>query len=87
MTGSIFARRKQPLRRPSKGVITDPRDLSAEMDYPRIKDRKEYLVDGRESIIAPSEELRTQKSCGGPISKPLPKMSPLPDTLEARVSP
>ena len=28
-----------------KGVITDPRDLGREMEYPRIEEPKEYLVD------------------------------------------
>ena len=67
-----------------KGVITDPRDLGKEMKYPRIADPKEYLVD-RESIISPSEELRRSEVVRGPNIKPLPKMDPLPETLEGKV--
>ncbi len=47
-----------------KGVITDPRDLSREMPYPRIQDPKRYLVD-RISIIIPSEELRKTEVARG----------------------
>ncbi|MGE5838555.1 MAG: aconitate hydratase [Deltaproteobacteria bacterium] len=67
-----------------KGVITDPRDLGREMKYPRISDPKEYLVD-KESIIAPSEKLRKTEVVRGPNIKPLPKMDPLPETLEGDV--
>jgi aconitate hydratase len=67
-----------------KGVITDPRDLSKEMKYPRITDPKEYLVD-KESIISPSAELRKTEIIRGPNIKLLPGMDPLPETLEATV--
>ncbi len=67
-----------------KGVITDPRDLSGEMAYPRIKDPEKYLVDAS-SIIAPSEELRRTEVIRGPNIRPLPRMEPLPGTLEATV--
>ena len=67
-----------------KGLITDPRDLGKEMKYPKISDPKEYLVD-RESVISPSEELRKTEVVRGPNIKPLPKMDPLPETLEATV--
>jgi len=67
-----------------KGVITDPRDLSKEMAYPRIKDPEKYLVDAS-SIIAPSESLRRTEVIRGPNIKPLSKMEPLPETLEATV--
>jgi len=67
-----------------KGVITDPRGLGKEMNYPRITDPKKYLVD-KESIISPSEGLRKTEVVRGPNIKPLPKMDPLPDTLEGDV--
>ena len=67
-----------------KGVITDPSDLGKEMKYPRIVDPKKYLVD-KESIILPSEELRKTEVVRGPNIKPLPRMDPLPDTLEGTV--
>jgi aconitate hydratase len=54
------------------------------MSYPRITDPKKYLVD-KESIISPSEELRKTEVVRGPNIKPLPKMDPLPDTLEGDV--
>jgi aconitate hydratase len=67
-----------------KGVITDPRDLGKEMKYPRITDPEQYLVDS-ESIVSPSEELRRTEVVRGPNIKPLPKMDPLPETLEGKV--
>jgi aconitate hydratase len=68
-----------------KGVITDPRDLSGEMAYPRIRDPETYLVDDS-SIIPPSPEARTTEVVRGPNIRPLPIMEPLPDTLEAEVA-
>ena len=67
-----------------RGAITDPRDLSKEMDYPRIEDPKQYILD-ESSIIFPSEELRKTKVVRGPNIRPLPEMAPLPVTLEAEV--
>ena len=67
-----------------KGVITDPRDLAAEMDYPRVKDPEEYAVD-ESSIVRPSDELRATEVVRGPNIRPLPEMSELPETLEAEV--
>ncbi len=67
-----------------RGVITDPRDLGSEMEYPRIKDPEKYHVD-ISSIIAPSEELRNVEVIRGPNIKPLPEMDPLPGTLTAEV--
>ena len=67
-----------------KGVITDPRDLAKEMDYPRIKDPDKYITN-ESSIISPSEELRKTEVIRGPNIKPLPEMAPLPETLEAEV--
>jgi aconitate hydratase len=67
-----------------KGVITDPRDLAQEMEYPRIEDPKQYLIDEK-SIIFPSETLRKTGIIRGPNIKSLPELKPLPDTLEAEV--
>lgn len=67
-----------------KGVITDPRDLGAEMAYPHIQDPEKYVVDDH-SILAPSEELRKTVIMRGPNIAPLPEMEPLPETLEAEV--
>ncbi|MCE5242906.1 MAG: aconitate hydratase [Syntrophobacteraceae bacterium] len=67
-----------------KGVIVDPRDLSAEMEYPRVRDPEKYVVD-RSSIIAPTPELRKTEVIRGPNIKQLPAMEELPETLSARV--
>jgi len=67
-----------------KGVITDPRDLSEEMVYPRIKDPEKYFIN-KASIIMPSNEFLGAEVKRGPNIKPLPEMEPLPETLEAEV--
>jgi aconitate hydratase len=67
-----------------KGVITDPRDLSREMDYPRVKDPKTYLVD-MTSFIVPSDSLSNTKVIRGPNIRPIPELDALPETLEAEV--
>jgi aconitate hydratase len=67
-----------------KGVITDPRDLAHEMEYPRIEDPKQYVINEK-SIIFPSEDLRKTGIIRGPNIKALPELKPLPDTLEAEV--
>jgi aconitate hydratase len=68
-----------------KGVITDPRELAKEMNYPRIQDPEKYLIDV-ESIIYPSEELKGTEVLRGPNIRPLPQMEPLPPTLQAEVA-
>ena len=68
-----------------RGVITDPRDLSPEIPYPRIEDPEKYNIDEK-SIIKPSPELRSTEVIRGPNIKPLPHMERLPDTLEAEVA-
>ncbi len=67
-----------------KGVITDPRDLGREMEYPKIEEPKEYLVD-EVSIIKPSEGLRRTEVVRGPNIAPLPTFDPAPETLETKV--
>jgi aconitate hydratase len=67
-----------------KGVITDPRELGKEMDYPRVHDPDTYVVDDR-SIVAPTAEMRRTEIVRGPNIKTLPRMEPLPDTLDAEV--
>ena len=68
-----------------KGVITDPRDLDAEMVYPRIEDPAKYLVD-EGSFIFPSEELHRTEIIRGPNIKPLPEFDPLPENLAVQVA-
>ncbi|MBW1996935.1 MAG: aconitate hydratase [Deltaproteobacteria bacterium] len=68
-----------------RGVITDPRELGREMEYPRIKDPERYLVDVS-SIIAPGGSDGETEVIRGPNIRPLPHMEPLPETLEAEVA-
>ena len=68
-----------------KGVITDPRELGAEMDYPRIADPERYLVD-ESSIIFPTPELAATEVIRGPNIKPLPEFPALPAELRATVA-
>ncbi|MFH1092404.1 MAG: aconitate hydratase, partial [Pseudomonadota bacterium] len=67
-----------------KGVITDPRDLGQEMDYPVIKDPEKYIIDDK-SLVYPSAELRKTEVVRGPNIKPFPQLDPLPATLETKV--
>ena len=67
-----------------KGVVTDPRDLAAEMPYPKITDPEKYIVDER-SIVAPSDELRKTEVLRGPNIQPLPSFEPLPEMMDASV--
>src|SRR5208283_5780691 len=67
-----------------KGIISDPRDLSKEMDYPRVEEPERYLTD-ESSIIPPSNELRKTIVVRGPNIKPLQELAPLPETLTATV--
>jgi aconitate hydratase len=66
------------------GVVTDPRSLSKEMEYPRIEDPREYLIDEK-SIVFPSEDLLRTEIVRGPNIKALPELDRLPDTLTAEV--
>jgi aconitate hydratase len=68
-----------------KGVIIDPRDLAAEMAYPRVTEPTKSIIDEK-SIIFPSDELRKTAIVRGPNIKPLPVLEPLPDTLIAKVA-
>ena len=67
-----------------RGVITDPRDLAGEMAFPRIRDPERYLTDDR-SIVFPSGELKDMVVVRGPNIKPLPELTPLPDSIAAEV--
>ncbi|MGO9614166.1 MAG: aconitate hydratase [Dissulfurispiraceae bacterium] len=67
-----------------KGIISDPRDLSKEMDYPRVKEPERYLTD-ESSIIPPSDELRKTTVVRGPNIKPLQELAALPETMTAAV--
>ena len=64
------------------GTIADPRDL--EMEYPRVEDPEEYIVD-TSSIIFPSAEGGATEVVRGPNIRPFPELGPLPESLEAEV--
>ena len=68
-----------------KGVITDPRKLGKEMEYPLVSVPERRLVD-RSSLMHPDEELRNTEMIRGPNIKPFPKLSPVPENLEVRVA-
>ncbi|MBE0583811.1 MAG: aconitate hydratase, partial [Desulfofustis sp.] len=68
-----------------RGVITDPRELGEEMEYPVIHDPEQRLVD-RSSIIYPSEDLQTTEVVRGPNITPFPDLAPLPDNLKLQVA-
>ena len=68
-----------------KGVITDPRDLGHEKDYPRISEPDRYLVD-TSSIVFPDDELFQTKIIRGPNIKPFPEFDKLPINLQAKVA-
>jgi aconitate hydratase len=68
-----------------KGVITDPRDLAAEMDYPQVAEPQQYIVD-TSSIIFPSNTTVKTTVKRGPNIKPFPSLAALPEVLEARVA-
>ena len=66
------------------GVITDPRDLSSRMDYPRIEDPENYTIDEK-SIYFPDENDSENEIVRGPNIKPFPNLDSLPDNIEAEV--
>ncbi len=67
-----------------KGVITDPRDLTREQAFPRVRDPEHYLTDDC-SIVFPSESLKNTVVVRGPNIKPLPELTALPEALTAEV--
>jgi aconitate hydratase len=67
-----------------KGIVTDPRDLGREMEYPKIQDPVKYIIDAV-SIIPPSDELRKTDVYRGPNIAPLPEFEALPEQLETEV--
>jgi aconitate hydratase len=54
------------------------------MEYPRITDPENYMID-TSSIIQPSDHLRITEVIRGPNIRPLPHMDPLPENLTAEV--
>ncbi len=67
-----------------KGVITDPRELAAEMAWPEVIPPDKYIVD-TSSLIAPTPESFETEVVRGPNIKPFPEFESLPKTLKARV--
>lgn len=68
-----------------KGVITDPRDLGNEMEYPKVNDPDLRIID-RSSIIFPTEDLLKSEIIRGPNIKPFPELSPLQKSLYLKVA-
>ena len=67
-----------------KGVITDPRDLAAELHYPQIKEPEKYVVDTA-SIVFPSKKAYKTPIFHGPNIKSFPALDDLPETLKTKV--
>jgi len=69
-----------------KGVITDPRDLAKEMQWPAVGNPDKYLLDDSGIIfpLAADEAARVEIKTG-PNIVPFPDFEPLPDRLEATV--
>lgn len=68
-----------------KGVITDPRDLANEMEYPCIVDPEHYLIDESSIIFPEVVKKKNVEIIRGPNIKPFPELEPLPDTFTAEV--
>ncbi len=68
-----------------KGVITDPRQLADEMEYPLISDPEQRFVD-RSSIISASDRLSGTEIIRGPNIRPFPELTSLPDDLLVKVA-
>ena len=68
-----------------KGVITDPRELAAEMAWPKVSLPDRYIVD-TSSLISPAPDGFRTEVVRGPNIKPFPEFEILPTTLNARVA-
>jgi aconitate hydratase len=68
-----------------KGIITDPRDLGKEVEYPQVEDPKRYIVDDLSIIYPKSPEERDVEVIRGPNIKCFPELTSLPKSLEALV--
>ncbi|MBN2429167.1 MAG: aconitate hydratase [Deltaproteobacteria bacterium] len=66
------------------GEITDPREFSSQMAYPRIREPEAFVVDDS-SIVFPSEELSQTDIIRGPNIKPFPTFAAMPETLSGEV--
>ena len=67
-----------------KGIITDPRTLADEMEYPIVYDPDLRLVDNS-SIVYPSEDVHETEIIRGPNIKPFPQLTTLPENLQVKV--
>ncbi|MDX1632913.1 MAG: aconitase family protein, partial [Thermoanaerobaculia bacterium] len=69
-----------------RGEITDPRELADEMDYPRIPDLDDPIVNTEMLVEPPNpDEARLVKIRKGPNVVSIPEFEPLPDDLEVPV--
>ena len=70
-----------------RGVITDPRDLAEEMEYPRIADLDDPILNTDMLVPPPGpDEARLVEIRKGPNIVSIPEFDPLPDTLEVPVA-
>ncbi len=66
------------------GRITDPRDLAAEMAFPRVIDPEQPIVN-LEMFVEPPADGGEVELVKGPNIHSLPELDPLPDTVEGPV--
>jgi aconitate hydratase len=67
-----------------KGVITDPRELEAEMKYPRVRDPERYLTE-TSAILFPPADGRGVEIARGPNIRPFPELEALPEAFDAEI--
>ncbi|TVP56550.1 MAG: aconitate hydratase [Gemmatimonadales bacterium] len=67
-----------------RGVITDPRELGDEMEYPRFREPEEPPIN-RELLVAPPDEGERAELVKGPNIHALPDLDPLAEELEGPV--
>jgi aconitate hydratase len=69
-----------------RGVITDPRDLGAEIPYPRIEEPDRYIVDNSSIVFPLKKEERAQiRVIRGPNIHPFPALEPIGDDYRGEV--
>ncbi len=68
------------------GAITDPRELGTMMEFPRLGEPKQFVVDDS-SILFPLGKSEREKVTviRGPNIKPFPRLKPLEETLSGEV--
>ncbi len=67
-----------------RGVITDPREMGDEMEYPRFREPEDPPIN-RELLVAPPDEGERAELVKGPNIHALPDLDPLAEELEGPV--